>query len=572
MELTIIEVNKRKTRKAYSDKNGSIYLECGQCKEVKSVDDYYDHKYKGWYGKKSNCKKCFGLKDKQERQKCKDKLLNKVVIIDGIKLSVLDISKGKRKLYNDDNGVKYLDCTGCNKIKTVDKFSYQKKSWIGKASECKECMGVRHKDRYKRTQGKQSEERLSFLMNEKSTYNDNILIVIDVNQKRTRKAYKNDFGDIYLTCGKCKNIKPIDSFINSSKGFFKKEATCYECRRKQYYKYEVWLGDVVIVGNVKLTVVEVTERGRRKLTDDNDNVFLDCTACKVVKPAEEFRERDNFLFVRHSVCLVCDREKSKEWRNENYQRYTEIQRKWVNNNRERLRLLSKKHYYKNWEHIRNKQREYRKKDPERYREHGRKWARENSDYQVHLTRKRRARIRRLPYDLTTEQSEELLVGGCRLTGDKDNIHLDHIIPLNTGHGGTTYGNMMAIRGDLNNSKVDHNIFEWAKVKYKQFNFTMEWFNEIMTDVAKRNSMTLDEYRDYVYWCFDNPLEVKDEQLTHNELNKQDFYQRLEIAIDMYIKGETYKSIREETKIVSNTLLRYLREREIPTRRQKDRNK
>ncbi|MGH0601596.1 hypothetical protein [Bacillus mycoides] len=504
MELTVIDVNKRKTRKAYTDQHGSLYLECGKCKEIKSIDDYYDHKYNGWFGKKSNCKNCHTLPAKEKRQQLKNSFLNETTIINGIELSILELSNEKRRLYIDKEGGKYLNCTRCSTIKSVDDFNNQQKGWNSKASECKECMSARRKKRYKENLGKQREERLNSLMNEKATYNGNILTVIEVNQKRTRKAYTNELEDFFLTCGKCKDIKPIDSFINSTKGFYQKEATCYDCRRNKYYKYEEWLGYVVTVGGVKLTVVEVTERGRRKFIDDNNNMFLDCTTCKEVKLAEKFRDRKNFLANKDSRCISCHYKVSTKWRKENFEQYKETRKQWVKKNKIRIKLLSKKNYYKNWEHIRNKQRKYREADPERYREHSRKWARENIEYQTHLTRKRRAKIRLLPYDLTTEQRDQLLAAGCCLTGDKENIHLDHVIPLAIGHGGTTLSNMIALRGGLNNSKQARNIFKWAETNHERLGFTMERFNEVMTEVAERNSMSLVDYRKYVFWCFDNP--------------------------------------------------------------------
>ncbi|ULT58705.1 hypothetical protein L1999_09325 [Neobacillus drentensis] len=397
------------------------------------------------------------------------------------------------------------------------------------------------------------------------------LKVIDKAKTGKRKAYRNEFDEVFLDCSNCGQPKALESYINSPKGFYGKDSKCYECRRKKYFKYEKLLGKVILLGQISLTVEEVTERGRRKLTDNQGNIYLDCTKCKKIKADKDFRDRKGFIGNKDSHCILCCIEKGRTFRKENEEHYKEYNRQYREENKDCLNCLAKVRYYKNWNHIRNKQREYRKKDPERYREHSRNWARENSEYQVQLTRKRRAKIRRLPFDLTTEQRDQLLAGGCCLTGDKENIHLDHVIPLNIGHGGTTHGNMIALRGDLNNSKVDNNIFEWAKFKHKQFNFTMERFNEIMTEIAERNGLSLEEYKKYVYWCFDNPREVNNGQPTNTELKKQMFFQRLDKAIEMYIRGESYKKIREETKIVSNTLLRYLRERDIPTRKSLDKD-
>lgn len=386
-----------------------------------------------------------------------------------------------------------------------------------------------------------------------------------INRSKTgkRKAYENEFGNIYLDCSECNEPKPIDSYNNSPKGFYKKHSKCYDCRRKKYFRHEEQLGNVVTLGEVKLAVIDVTVRGRRKLTDDYGNEYLDCTSCGKILPFNNFVERD-IKFGRQSRCIACDHLIAKEWREKNPERHYESVKKWNIDNRERLNKLSRVNYLKNREHIRKLQCGYREKDRERYREHSRKWVRNNPEYQVHLTRLRRARIRKLPYDLSTKQRDQLLANGCCLTGATENIHLDHIIPLNVGHGGTTYKNMVAIRGDLNNSKVDHNIFEWAKARYEQFGFTLEHFNNVMSEIAERNEMSIEEYREYVYWCHNNPTDIK-ECLTHYELNRKGFFERLEIGLEMYIQGETYKAIKNATNIGSNTILKYLREREIPTR-------
>ncbi|UTE77473.1 hypothetical protein [Rossellomorea sp. KS-H15a] len=472
---------------------------------------------------------------------------------------------GKRKAYVDNSGEKYLDCSMCKEIKSLDQFNNQKKGILGKASECKQCSKKRRGSAYKEGRGKQREERLEVLLSEVIVVDGSTLSVVAVNQRRTRKAYKSESGEVFLTCGDCKKVKSIVDYNHSPKGFYGKDSKCYECRRKKYFKYEKLIGSVVTIKNNNLKVVEVTERGRRKLTDNEGNVFLDCTKCKEIKPKEEYRDREGFLANKDSHCRVCCMEKGRNFRKENEEHTKEYYRQYREENKEQLNEKSRVHYSKNKDHIRKQQREYRKNDPERYREHSRKWARENPEYQVNLTSNRRAKMRRLPYDFTIEQSSKMLTGGCSLTGDKNNIHLDHVIPLNVGHGGTTFSNMIALRADLNNSKVDSNIFEWAEAKHKQFNFTLVRFIEVMTEVADRNGMSFEEYKEYVYWCFDNPRDLSSEP-TNSERKAKDFYKRLDAAIGMYIKGETYDSIRNETRIVSNTLLRYLHEREIPTRK------
>ncbi len=56
-------------------------------------------------------------------------------------------------------------------------------------------------------------------------------------------------------------------------------------------------------------------------------------------------------------------------------------------------------------------------------------------------------------------------------------------------------------------------------------------------------MSLEDYREYVYWCHNNSAVIK-EGLTHYERNRQDFFKRLEIGLEMYIQGESYQAIKK----------------------------
>jgi 5-methylcytosine-specific restriction endonuclease McrA len=122
------------------------------------------------------------------------------------------------------------------------------------------------------------------------------------------------------------------------------------------------------------------------------------------------------------------------------------------------------------------------------------------------TLNRLARKKLLINDFTFEECEDIIntFGGCALTGSSDNLHLDHVIPLASGHGGTTYGNMIPLRGDLNISKNDRNIFEWFEGNRQRFELSQEKFDRLVEWLASANAMTVEEYRTYVYWCHDNP--------------------------------------------------------------------
>jgi hypothetical protein len=146
------------------------------------------------------------------------------------------------------------------------------------------------------------------------------------------------------------------------------------------------------------------------------------------------------------------------------------------------------------------------------------WQRNNPDKVTVIQQRRRARKKSLPDDFTEKQMEETLeyFGGCALTGDAVDIHWDHAIPLASGYGGTTFGNMIPLRGDLNNSKNDANIFEWFSVNKERFNLSQDRFDELVRWLADVNEMSVEVYRKYVYECFDFSNEIGSQSNNSNK--------------------------------------------------------
>lgn len=145
--------------------------------------------------------------------------------------------------------------------------------------------------------------------------------------------------------------------------------------------------------------------------------------------------------------------------------------------------------------------QYRKENKERIKEYASQYAKENKDKMKSAYHRRQARKRSLPSTLSERDVSELLskFGGCFLTGSQE-IHLDHVIPLASGRGGTTKQNMLPLRGDLNMSKGDKNIFEWFEDIKDRVCLSQERFDAGISYIAELNEMTPKEYRDYVYEC------------------------------------------------------------------------
>ncbi|MFL6559227.1 MAG: hypothetical protein ACJ8MO_24300, partial [Bacillus sp. (in: firmicutes)] len=124
--------------------------------------------------------------------------------------------------------------------------------------------------------------------------------------------------------------------------------------------------------------------------------------------------------------------------------------------------------------------------------------------------RRKARKKGLPDTLTvTEYSNTLVFFGnaCALTGETENIEKEHAIPISIGHGGTTFENCYPMKSGLNQSKFNHNIFEWFEANRQRFELSQERFDNGIAWLASANAMSVEEYRSYVNWCHANPRTI-----------------------------------------------------------------
>lgn len=234
-----------------------------------------------------------------------------------------------------------------------------------------------------------------------------------------------------------------------------------------------------------LEVVRVSNSGRKAYTDSSGNLYLDCNKCGVVTIEDEFSKVKHGFLGRKSHCKSCVCKRRLEYYEVNKDRELEYKRNYYEDNKERIA-------------------EYRQANKEHIAERNRNYAKNNHEKRKVIDQRRRARKRTLPDTLTLAQLNQL-GSTCVLTG-QETVHLDHVIPLSIGHGGTTYENMIPLSAELNISKRNSNVFEWAEQNHTRLGFSMDRFKQVMTDVASRNGMTLGEYRGYVYWCFDNPID------------------------------------------------------------------
>lgn len=205
--------------------------------------------------------------------------------------------------------------------------------------------------------------------------------------------------------------------------------------------------------------------------EEGEMVSKQCSVCKSVKELTEFTKNKTKLGSRASECRLC----RDKYRKENLDTEANRFRKWHSNNRD-----YKSAYKADWQ-------------------------RRNKDKKAISRLKRRAIQKSLRNDFTLEQMENTLefFGGCALTGGMDNIQWDHVIPLTCGKEGTTVGNMIPLRKDLNISKYNHNLFTWFDRNQSRLGLCPRKFESLINWLSQANGMSVEEYKAYVFKCHEN---------------------------------------------------------------------
>jgi hypothetical protein len=265
-------------------------------------------------------------------------------------------------------------------------------------------------------------------------------------------------GIVGKVCTKCYEWQPLDNYNNRKGASDGKNSSCRECAR--------------IYKGAKKRIY------RPKLIEVDGVVGKDCCTCRNWQPLDKFADRAKGTGGKRSDCIECERIRNLQYFREHREEYRQYQIEYNKDNREKMN------------------------------EKLRRWYRNNPDKVTANNHRRRARKLSLPDDFTEEDMRRTydLFGGCALTGNPE-IQWDHAIPLSTGHGGTVASNMIPLRSDLNMSKNDSNIFEWFDRNNERFNLRQDKFDNLIDYLSRMNGMSVDDYRSFVYGCFENKREV-----------------------------------------------------------------
>lgn len=231
-----------------------------------------------------------------------------------------------------------------------------------------------------------------------------------------------------------------------------------------------------------------------------------CTNCRKLKSRSHFTPHKKGFDGLFGSCRDCRLVYGNNWVEENKEKIKAKRDARPIEFKEKEKVRLRKYYLanKDWLADVNKERnkKHYKENPDMYRLNG---------------LRRRALQKLLPNDLTNAEYQSTLKffgNACALSGETENLHADHVIPISIGHGGTTVSNMVPLSSDLNFSKNNRNVFEWFKDNKEPLNLSQDKFDSMIRYIAELNGKTVEEYRSYVCWCFEN--EGKSVQILKNK--------------------------------------------------------
>lgn len=246
-----------------------------------------------------------------------------------------------------------------------------------------------------------------------------------------------------------------------------------------------------------------------------------CTKCNTLKPFKDYYKNNQKTDGYNSSCKTCKKLTDKSFyvsnqdviRNRVKDYYHEKMQDpaFVISERER----GKRKHEKHGERYRKNRRERYKNDIQyklKRKADDKEWRENNKDKIVLKSAKRRVLKKKLPCNVYKEEWDSILEEfnhTCALTGESSNITVEHFIPLSTGHGGHVVGNVYPMALRLNLSKSVYNPFEWVKREDVLQEINIEMWNILINSLAKKNGLSIDEFKAYVYWCFDNKRKAED---------------------------------------------------------------
>lgn len=256
-------------------------------------------------------------------------------------------------------------------------------------------------------------------------------------------------------CSRCKEVKPLEAFYKCSRTSDGRQSYCIDCVRE----------------------VKGYKRPRVKAPEG----YKFCYHCQQTKPLSEFHKDGASTTGVSSKCKSCSHEyevqsysehaeEERKKARERYHRDVELsrerdrQRRQNADFRESRRLHAKAWRSENPDYDRN-----RVRDLDQKRASTRKWSSEHQHIRRVHRLKRKAVKRALPDSFSHEDYSRMMEYWgykCAVSGETENLHVDHWIPLSSPDcPGTVAWNMIPLAARLNISKLNHHPHKWLVSKF-----------------------------------------------------------------------------------------------------------
>ena len=229
--------------------------------------------------------------------------------------------------------------------------------------------------------------------------------------------------------------------------------------------------------------------------------MLTCNKCGFRGSLDLFIKDKRAANGHRNKCKECERARIRKYQEDNRDKVNEANRKSYQKHREK-RLEKYAEYAEENKEVRSIQASKRYlKNKEEYLIKCAEYRRNNPQVAKRAKARRRSREASLPHTLTSEEFVEIInkfSGGCAIC-EGGYEHLDHFIPLRTGHGGTIKGNVVPMCAACNLSKSGRNPFIWAKQLSEK---ERERFDGLVRYLSDINGIAaVEDYEAHVNNCF-----------------------------------------------------------------------
>jgi 5-methylcytosine-specific restriction endonuclease McrA len=179
-----------------------------------------------------------------------------------------------------------------------------------------------------------------------------------------------------------------------------------------------------------------------------------CKKCRLEKPVSEFSKESRKRSGIRNECKSC---------------YAAYAREWARKNSDVVNARVRAYHQKNKDELNLKRAIRAQRNPAQTKQSRRRWAENNPEKmrasRIKALQKRRLLEKSSTYQIPVKAIMKLQKNACFYCGAKENIEIDHIVPISKG-GRNSEGNLISACVACNRSKGAKFLMEW-KLKRKK---------------------------------------------------------------------------------------------------------